>query len=447
MANERRRRIQDNAEKIKVELTKPQPPERRFFIGKNDMIKNMIKPQTLKGFRDFLPIEARKRQFVINTLKQVFESYGFEPLETPALEYEEILLGKYGDEGDKLMYRFEDNGKRKVALRYDQTVPLARVIAQYGSASSPQALPMPFKRYQIQNVWRAENTQKGRFREFLQCDIDTVGTTSPLADAEIIEIAATSLKTLGFKDFKILINDRSIFAGMAKSDITALDKLKKVGEENVLNAFIKSGLSKESATEILKKIKETKPTEKIKEILSNLAKLGSDPVIAKFSPTLARGLDYYTRLIFEIEIAGYSAGSVCGGGRYDNLIGLFANKQVPAVGCAFGFDRLMEAMDQLNLFPKDLQTTKVLVTIFSPELVQQSINCTTVLRSAKVSTELYLDPNAKLEKQLKYADAKGIPYAVIIGPDEAKNKTVTLKNLKTREQKAVKLDQLASLIY
>src|SRR3989338_6816087 len=148
----------------------------------------MIKTQTLKGFRDFLPEEARKRQYVINALKQVFESYGFEPLETPALEYEEILLGKYGDEGDKLMYRFVDNGKRKVALRYDQTVHLARVVAQYGSASSPQALPMPFKRYQIQNVWRAENPQKGRFREFLQCDADIVGTNSPLSDAEILSL-------------------------------------------------------------------------------------------------------------------------------------------------------------------------------------------------------------------------------------------------------------------
>src|SRR3989338_11050084 len=170
------------------------------------MIKTMIKTQTLKGFRDFLPAEVKKRQYVINTLKKVFESYGFEPLETPALEYEEILLGKYGEEDDKLMYRFEDNGKRRVALRYDQTVPLARVVAQYQNE-----LPMPFKRYQIQNVWRADNTQKGRFREFMQCDMDTVGTVSPLADAEIIEIAISSLKTLGFKNFKVLINDRNVF--------------------------------------------------------------------------------------------------------------------------------------------------------------------------------------------------------------------------------------------
>src|SRR3972149_12062618 len=162
-----------------------------------------MKLQTLKGFRDFLPQEAKKRQFVLDALKKVFESYGFEPLETPTLEYAEILTGKYGDEGDKLMYRFKDKGDRDVALRYDQTVPLARVVAEYG-----EKLPMPFKRYQIQNVWRAENPQRGRFREFLQCDIDTVGASSPLADAEIIEVVINAVKKLGFKDFKILINDR-----------------------------------------------------------------------------------------------------------------------------------------------------------------------------------------------------------------------------------------------
>lgn len=403
------------------------------------MIKSMknVEPRTLKGFRDFLPSSARKRQYVINALKKVFESYGFEPLETPALEYEEILLGKYGDEGDKLMYRFEDNGKRKVALRYDQTVPLARVVAQYQNE-----LTMPFKRYQIQNVWRAENTQKGRFREFLQCDIDTVGTSSPLADAEIIEIAATSLKTLGFKDFKILINDRKNLNNIDKKTISILDKLTKIGEDKVRAYLKEEGLD----NNILGKIKNLPPTQNIENIINLLEKLKIAKSNIKFSPTLARGLDYYTGLIFEIEIEGYSAGSVCGGGRYDNLIGMFANKQIPAVGFAFGFDRLIEAMEELNIFPTDLATTRVLVTIFSPELKQQSLDCSLLLRSAGVLTELYLDETAKLEKQLKYADSKGIPYAVIIGPDEARNNTVTLKNLKTREQKAVNLGQLASFV-
>lgn len=394
-----------------------------------------ITPRILKGFRDFLPSEARKRQYVINTLKKVFESYGFEPLETPALEYEEILLGKYGEEGDKLMYRFEDLGKRKVALRYDQTVPLARVVAQYGSASSPQGqnlLPMPFKRYQIQNVWRAENTQKGRFREFLQCDIDTVGTSSLLADAEIIEIAATSLKILGFKKFKIKINDRKIFENIDLESIKILDKLDKIGSKKV-----EEELEKINSKEVLNKIENSKPLETTNAILKMLNKLGVNKDNYEFSPTLARGLDYYTGTIFEIEIEGYSAGSVCGGGRYDNLIGIFSNKQIPAVGCAFGFDRLIEAMDELKLFPTNLQTTQVLITVFSPELLEKSIKACEILSQNNINQELYVDPDAKMEKQLKYADKKQIPYVVIIGPDEAKNNTVTLRNMKTREQEVI----------
>ena len=400
-----------------------------------------MKVQTLKGFRDFLPQEARKRQYVIDILRSVFESYGFEPLETPALEYEEILLGKYGDEGDKLMYRFEDNGKRKVAMRYDQTVPLARVIAQYQNE-----LPMPFKRYQIQNVWRAENTQKGRYREFLQCDADIVGTSSPLADAEIIALAAKGLEELGLKDFKILINDRSVFDNIPKSAISSIDKLKKIGKDKVAEELVKKGISKVQAASILSSIEGKKPTERLNQIFSDLEKLGVKKTLIEFSPTLARGLDYYTGLIFEIEINDYSAGSVCGGGRYDNLIGTFANKQIPAVGFAFGFDRLIEAMNQLNLFPKDLQTTKVLVTVFNKDLLKNSISCTPALRSAGVSTELYLDENAKMEKQLKYADQKGIPYVVIIGPNEASKNMVTVKNMITREQKTVSEDNLIKFL-
>lgn len=392
----------------------------------------MVKVQTLKGFRDFLPKEAKKRQYVIDILKQVFESYGFEPLETPALEYEEVLLGKYGEEGDKLIYRFTDNGGRKVALRYDQTVPLARVVAQYQNE-----LPMPFKRYQIQLVWRAENTQKGRFREFLQCDIDTVGMNSVYADGEVITVAAKSLEALGFKSFKIILNDRSIFENVPKDITVAIDKLKKIGKERVVLELTKKGLAKDEVTSILSSIEGKEQTDRIKNIVASLAELGVAPEKVAFSPILARGLDYYTSTIFEIEIEGYSAGSVCGGGRYDNLIGMFAGKDIPAVGFAFGFDRLMEAMEELKLFPQDLQTTKVLVTVFSSELKKQSLDCSMSLRSSGVSTELYLDENASLEKQLKYADQKGILYAVIIGPDEAKNDTITLRNMQTREQKTV----------
>jgi histidyl-tRNA synthetase len=387
----------------------------------------MIKPQTLKGFRDFLPVEARRRQFVINTLKKVFESYGFEPLETPALEYEEILLGKYGDEGDKLMYRFEDNGKRKVALRYDQTVPLARVVAQYQNE-----LPMPFKRYQIQNVWRAENTQKGRFREFLQCDADIVGSSSLLSEIEIAKLAAESLEKLGFKNFKICVGDRKIFEGISAEAITIVDKLKKIGEEKVKEELKAKNLDEN----ILEKIKSSKPTQEIESVLKSCDK-------ACFEPTLARGLNYYTGIIFEIEIEGYSAGSVCGGGRYDNLIGIFAGKQIPAVGFAFGFDRLVEAMEELKLFPTDLTTTKVLVTVFSEELKAKSLEIAKLLREKNINTELYLN-DVKIDKQLKYADKKQIPYVIIVGPDEAKNNTTTVKNLKTRTQKTVKSQDLIS---
>lgn len=389
----------------------------------------MIKPQTLKGFRDFLPLEAKKRQYVINTLKKVFESYGFEPLETPALEYEEILLGKYGAEGDKLMYRFEDNGKRKVALRYDQTVPLTRVVAQYQNE-----LPMPFKRYQIQNVWRADNTQKGRYREFLQCDADIVGSSSSLSDAETIMIAAKSLEKLGFKNYKICVGDRKLFEGISPKAITIIDKLEKIGEEKVLLEFKTKGLDEKT----LEKIKSSKPTANIESLLKISDKIS-------FDPTLARGLNYYTGIIFEIEIEGYSAGSVCGGGRYDNLIGIFAGKQIPAVGFAFGFDRLMEAMEELKLFPTDITTTKVLVTIFSEELKNKSLEIAQMLRKENINTEIYLNEDARMEKQLKYADKKQISYAVIIGPDEVKNNTVTVKNLKTREQKTLPQNQLSDL--
>lgn len=386
--------------------------------------------QTLKGFRDFLPGEARKRQYVINKLKAVFESFGFEPLETPALEYEEVLLGKYGEEGDKLMYRFVDNGGRKVALRYDQTVPLARVVTQYQNQ-----LPVPFKRYQIQPVWRAENPQKGRFREFLQCDIDTVGSNSPMADAETIQVIIRSLESLGFTKFKVLVNDRNNFAGIEPSAIAAIDKLKKIGKEAVLEELKKKGLSISLLDEVLNK----NLTDKLKEII----KIINDSRVV-FDATLARGLNYYTGMIFEIEVEGYEAGSVSGGGRYDKLIGMFSGRQIPAVGFAFGFDRLAEAMDQQGLFPKDLTTSKVLVSIFSTDLMDKSSEIASQLRSNNINTELWLEPGTRLEKQLKYADLKGIPYAAIIGPEEAAKNLITLKSLKSQIQETLSLDEAVS---
>ncbi len=393
--------------------------------------------QTLKGFRDFLPEQAQKRQYVISILRDVFQSYGFSPLETPVLEYEEILTGKYGDEGDKLMYRFEDNGGRRVAMRYDQTVPLARVVAQYANT-----LPFPFKRYQIQNVWRAENTQKGRFREFLQCDIDTVGSDNPLSDAEILAIISDSYDALGFKNFKILINDRAIFEGLPQKAIISIDKLKKIGNEKVQEEL--KALDLPDST--LESIQKAPLTKNLESIIKTAKELGISGDRIQFEPTLARGLDYYTGIIIEVEVEGYTVGSVGGGGRYDNLIGMFSKTKVPAVGFSFGFDRVMEAMEDQNLFPENMASTQVLVTIFSPEYMDKSIEVCYRLRAKGLATELYLDESAKMDKQLKYADSKNIPFAVILGPEEVATDTVTLKNLKTRVQKKGTLEELLNEI-
>jgi histidyl-tRNA synthetase len=400
-----------------------------------------IEPRTLKGFRDFLPKEAKKRQYVLEALKKVFESYGFEPLETPALEYEDILSGKYGTEGEKLMYRFTDNGDRKVAMRYDQTVPLARIVAQYQNE-----LPTPFKRYQMQNVWRAENTQKGRYREFLQVDADVVGVYSPIADAEVVAITIKSLQTLGFKKFKILINDRTIFSklvdqgifseGEMPKIIRAIDKIKKIGDEGVIKEIVTEGFTEEKARNILQMIKTQEKTDTLNDISTYLESLSLDKDVFQFEPTLARGLDYYTGMIFEVEVEGYEVGSIAGGGRYDNLIGIFAGRDIPAVGFAFGFDRLIEAMETLNLFPNELYTTKVLVTFANSELQKKAIKIADELRDNAINTEVYLE-DTSLEKQLKYADKKQIPYVVIVNENN-----LVLKNMAERTQEESDTEQI-----
>lgn len=401
-----------------------------------------IKAQTLKGFRDFLPNETRKRQFVIDILKKVFELYGFAPMETPALEYAEVLKGKYGEE-EKLIYEFETRGGDEVAQRYDQTVPLARVIAQYGNQ-----LPMPFKRYQIQTVWRGENPQKGRFREFLQCDIDIVGSNSPLSDVEIIACSLESMKKLGFTGYSMRINDRNIFedSKLSKKAVIELDKIDKEGPIVFITQLIREGKSIEEANKILNQISNVKKSQYIQNLFRILEELGYKEgrnYDFWFDSSLARGLDYYTGLIFELRIEKYGSLSVAGGGRYDNLIGLFAEKQIPAVGVAFGFDRIVEAMDELELFPKDLIGTKVLVTVFSPELLDKSIEIVNKLRSQNIPTELWLDPDSKLDKQLKYADQKKIPYVIIIGPDEVSQNKITLKNLNNKLQETITTEELA----
>lgn len=399
----------------------------------------MDKPQTLKGFRDFLPEDVRKRNYVISIMRSVFELYGFEPLETPSLEYAHVLTGKYGDEADKLLYTFLDRGGRKIGMRYDQTVPLARVVAQHEAE-----LPFPFKRYQIQPVWRAENTQKGRFREFIQCDIDTVGTKAPLSDAEIMAVATRVYEKLGFPltKIRILINNRNNFSGIPLSAITTIDKLEKIGVDGVKAELREKGHTETFLDDLLK----LEIDEETKNIIENYYPqlLGNDAESITFSPTLARGLDYYTGSIFEVAIDGYTAGSVGGGGRYDNLIGTFAGKEIPAVGFAFGFDRIIEAMTEQNLFPESFATTNVLVSLFSNEkdYTDRSAHISYLLREEGINTELWPDGTVRMEKQLKYADKKHIPYVVIIGPEELEKDIVTLKDLESRTQKQITIEEM-----
>ena len=409
------------------------------------------KLQTLKGFRDFLPGEAEKRQNAVDIIKKTFELYGFEPLETPALEYQEVLLGKYGEEADKLVYKFKDLGGRDVALRYDQTVPTARVLAQYYNR-----LPMPWRRYQIQPVWRAEKPQRGRYREFLQCDADIFGSSSVLADAEIIALSASVIKNLGFKNFKIYINDRNIlyelmdYANIAKdlqlSVISTIDKLDRRTKEETAAELIDKGLTQKVIAHLFGHIEAAKPTQNITALIRHVESLGVEKDKLLFQARLARGLDYYTSTIFELKIDEYKAGSVAGGGRYDNLIKQLSGISIPAVGIAFGIDRLVEAMQEQKLFPEERLKPSVLVTIFNPELTKMSAAVTEHLRKNGVIAELYPDENTRLDKQLKYADKKGIEWLIVIGPDEVKKDTTVLKNLKTGRQEDVPLKQLVEKI-
>src|SRR3989344_2100296 len=382
---------------------------------------------TPKGFRDFLPRVAAGRAFLLEKLILSLRKFGFEPLETPAIEFAETLKGKYGEE-ERLIFEFTDRGGRAVALRYDQTVPLARVVA------ANQSLPLPLKRYQVQPVWRADNPQRGRFREFLQVDFDIVGTSSLIADAEIITAAITATKEAGFANLLMKINDRETFRGLSPESIRSIDKLAKIGEMEVIEQLKREGYNNRQAKALLKKIKDSPPTKNIENLFRYLENLKVAKDLFSFDPTLARGLDYYTRTIFELEIEGYADGSVGAGGRYDNLIGIFANKKIPAVGFSFGFDRLLEAAERLELIPNYSPSSRVLVTIFNGKLLPQSLSLVTNLRNQGIAAEVALDADENLEKQLKYADNKGIPFAAILGPKELESGTITLKNLSEKTQ-------------
>lgn len=410
------------------------------------MTKNNA-PQTLKGFRDFLPEEKRIRDQVSSNIIKTFESFGFEPVETPTLEYASLLLGKYGQEADKLVYTFKDRGNRKIGLRYDQTVPTARLLTQYGSK-----LPKFFRRYQIQSVFRADKPQKGRYREFTQCDIDIFGTNSPISDAETIACTYFSFQNLNFPTIKINLNDRQILFNTLKpftnpkldlmSIIQTIDKLDKKTAKEVQEELVTKGLTPEKAKQALKKINSASPTSNLEQIIATCQDLGVPKENLVFTPTLARGLDYYTGMIFEVIIPELPIGSFGGGGRYDKLINDLGGPQIPAVGIAFGFDRIIEGVKKLKLLEGSLPNTKVLVSTLNQAYISESAKTAFQLREAKINTEIYPNPKDGLGKQLKYANQNTIPFVVIIGETEAKNNTYTLKNMTTGKQETTTLPQL-----
>jgi len=407
---------------------------------------NQNKVQTLKGFRDFLPEAMAVRNYVKNLLIDTFETFGFEPIETPTLEYSSVLMGKYGDEGDKLVYSFTDNGDRQIGMRYDLTVPTAKVLAMYS-----QTIPMPFKRYQIQPVWRAENTQKGRYREVLQCDIDTFGTNSPIADAEILAVINTVLQKLNFKTFTILINSRIVLNNILKackitedknSILQSLDKFSKIGQDGVTKELIDKNIPKAKITVLFKYIKQAQPDEYLQNVINQLKILGVSKNNYQFDPTIVRGLDYYTGPIFETVVTKPKIGSITGGGRYDNLIKSLGGPDISAVGTTIGLDRIVDCITELNLLPNLPKTkTKVLFANFGDKTVNQSLKLITELRNNNIASSFYPD-NDKLSKQFKYADSLGIPFVAMIGTDESKNNQVTLKNMATGEQKTINQSNL-----
>ncbi len=413
-----------------------------------------MKLQAPKGFKDYLPEEALKRKVVMDKIKDVFSKFGFDPLETPTLEYEETLTGKYGED-EKLIYKFETPGGDKVALKYDQTVPLARVVAQYGPRGA-QTITMPFKRYQIQPAYRGENTQKGRYREFMQCDVDIIGVSSAQADAEILATADACFKALGLKNYKILVNSRKLLFNkiseakipddMALSVIRIIDKVDKIGWDEMGKELIKMGLSNDQVSALDDSLSITQYIEQ-DTYLDQIIKIATALGVDSLKPTLylARGLDYYTDLIFEVklldEYQNPKGSSLCGGGRWDEMIGKFTGTDMPAVGFAIGLDRTIEAMEEQGLVVSPKTLTKVLVTYIFGEQ-EYPLTIVKLLRSSGIKTEIWLDPESKLEKQLTYAQNKKIPFVILAGPDEKEKSIVLLKDLETGTQEKLTITEL-----
>lgn len=405
---------------------------------KNNMQKQNM--QTLKGFRDILPDMARKRAWVKAKMIKVAERWGYAPIETPTLEPYGLFAGEIGED-EKLFYKFTDNGGREVMLRYDQTVPTCRFVA-----ANQNELTFPFRRYQAQSVFRAENPQKGRYREFTQFDLDIFGVKDATADAEVIAENLDTYLTLGFKQPVIIFNNRDLMKDIPYEAIVAIDKLKKIGADGVLADMEKKGIEKAQAQKYFDYVANITPDETIKTIIAYLENAGYGSEFYRFEPTLARSFSYSQGPIWEIVIEDYAVGSVGGGERYDGLMERLTGLAMPATGVGFGFDRTVEAADQLGLIPSKTSATQVLVTIFAPSLQGETLKVAQALRDSGINAELYPESSAKLDKQLKYADKLGIPYALVLGADEITQSVVTLKNLETRQQQTLPLEQALKLL-
>lgn len=399
-----------------------------------------IQPRTLKGFNDYLPEQAARRQWIMERLRHVIEQWGYQPLETPALEYADVLLGRYGTEAEKLIYRFQDAGGRDVALRYDQTVPFARVVAQYHD------LPRPFRRYQFQRVWRGENTGRGREREFTQCDLDMAGAAGPVADAETVAVAAAGFHAIGFQRVRVLVNDRTIFddLGLSKREVVAVDKLDKIGSDGVVGELVEAGRAEAEARDLLQRLREANLPARLQEVLAIALDLGAPVEDVQFAPTLARGLEYYTSTILEVTSPDYTAGSLGGGGRYDDLIGRFTGRDVPAVGFSFGLERVMEALEAVGAFAAFRAAPQAVAIALGRAQLGWTGEVATRLREAGVHVAISTEPEAGAGKQIGAAAKLGARYAVLAGENEAATRQAALKNLASGQQETLDLDALVA---
>jgi histidyl-tRNA synthetase len=429
----------------------------------SDKKTHRIKPQTLRGFRDFLPDQMMAREHLIDIARSVYRSYGFAPIDTPALEYAEVLLGKGGEESDKQVFRFTDQGDRDVAMRFDLTVPLARFAAQY-----VQELGVPFRRYHIAPVWRGERPARGRFREFMQCDFDTIGTLSNSADIETLFVINDLFEKIGIERFTIRVNNRKVLNGLldkcglaehAVGILRCLDKLDKIGRDAVIAEMVeKVGISAAGAAQVLDMAQLKGTPEEIlgsletmlagspageqgvhdlRELFASVNACGWPAGRVSLDVSIARGLDYYTGTIYETLLGDLpEIGSVCSGGRYDNLAELFTSQQLPGVGASLGLDRMLAAMEELGLTTKATTPAPVLVTMFDAARIPDYLQMGRLLRKAGIGTEVY--PEAKnIGKQMKYADKKGFRLALIAGGDEFASGQWQVKDLKNGTQESI----------